>query len=284
MGTSTVYLVQNGWRRPFISLEALSWNGANWLPDVIEVSFTLLTSFTNGVGITVHAIGEGEPNPAIRQSFVASYTRLMNAATCGTTSWTGWPGTFATCLALPQSEVIAAVPSGVSGLPGRFQNFGNGTSRRGVLHHSQLGTFGVWGAILDKWQELGTSASALGHPITDEYQWGALRRSDFEGGFITWNGTTATVFFNTPVPAALFKITPPNGATRQPFNVTLSWATSSGASSYEYCVDTSPNNACDTSWISVGVATTASAFGLSVQHDVSLAGSRREFIGHDDSQ
>ncbi len=262
LGTSTVYLVQNGWRRPFASPEALAWNGVNWQADVIDVSFTLLASFTNGVGIAVYAVGEGEPNPTIRQSFVGSYARLMNATTCGTTSWTGWPGAFATCLALPQSEVISALPSGVSGLPGRFQNFGNGTSRRGVLHHSGLGTYGVWGAILDKWQELGTSASALGHPIADEYQWGAVRRSDFEGGYVTWNGAVATVFFNTPVPAPLWKISPPNGATRQPFSVTLSWATSGGASSYEFCLDTSPNNACDTSWISVGAATTASVSGL----------------------
>ena len=262
LGTSTVYVVQNGWRRPFLSLEALAWNGVNWLPDVIDVSFTLLTSFTHGVGITVHAIGEGETNPAIRQSFAAAYARLMNAATCGTTSWAGWPGAFATCLALPQSEVIPTVPSAVSGLPGKFQNFGTGTSRRGVLHHSQLGTFGVWGAILDKWQELGTSASALGHPMTDEYQWGALRRSDFEGGYVTWNGTTATVVFNTPVPAPLWKISPPNGATGQLASVTLSWATSSGASSYEFCVDSSPNSTCNTAWISVGSATTALASGL----------------------
>jgi len=41
---------------------------------------------------------------------------------------------------------------------------------------------------------------------------------------------------------------PHNGATGVPLSVTLSWAESSAATSYEYCIDTVNNNSCDTSW------------------------------------
>jgi hypothetical protein len=120
----------------------------------------------------------------------------------------------------------------------------------------------VWGGILTKWQELGASASALGLPTSDEYEWGTLRRSDFEGGYITWNGSTATVVFNTSVPTPFSKTSPANGAVAQPAALTLSWATSTGATGYEYCLDATANASCDATWIGVGAATTAGITGL----------------------
>ena len=44
---------------------------------------------------------------------------------------------------------------------------------------------------------------------------------------------------------------------------TLSWGTSSGAASYEYCFDTSNNNTCNGSWISTGTSPQATISGLS---------------------
>ena len=44
--------------------------------------------------------------------------------------------------------------------------------------------------------------------------------------------------------------------------MTLRWGASSNASSYEYCVDTVNNNACDGTWVSVGVATSVAPSGL----------------------
>ena len=46
-------------------------------------------------------------------------------------------------------------------------------------------------------------------------------------------------------PGSLAKISPANAATSQPVNPTLSWGSSNGATSYEYCVDTINNNSCD---------------------------------------
>lgn len=49
-------------------------------------------------------------------------------------------------------------------------------------------------------------------------------------------------------PGSLAKSSPANAAISQPVNPTLSWGTSSGATSYEYCVDTTNNNSCDGNW------------------------------------
>jgi subtilisin family serine protease len=51
-------------------------------------------------------------------------------------------------------------------------------------------------------------------------------------------------------PGAFSKSAPSNGATGQTLTPTLGWGASSGATSYEYCVDTTNNNTCDTTWTS----------------------------------
>jgi hypothetical protein len=63
-------------------------------------------------------------------------------------------------------------------------------------------------------------------------------------------------------PGAFNKTSPTNGA-KASTNPTLSWAASSGAASYKYCYDTSDNDACNASWVSVGANTSASLSGLS---------------------
>jgi uncharacterized repeat protein (TIGR02543 family) len=64
----------------------------------------------------------------------------------------------------------------------------------------------------------------------------------------------------TNPPGDFSKISPANSATGVATNPTLSWGTSSGAISYEYCYATS--SGC-TSWIPVGTATSVGLTGLS---------------------
>jgi len=50
--------------------------------------------------------------------------------------------------------------------------------------------FLVQGAIFNKWASLGSAGVNLGFPISDEYPYQGAARSDFEGGYITWNAQT----------------------------------------------------------------------------------------------
>jgi hypothetical protein len=79
---------------------------------------------------------------------------------------------------------------------------------------------------------------------------------------LTIAGQTVTVTQAAAAPGAFGKSSPANGATGQSTSPTLSWSASSGAASYEYCIDTSNNNSCNTSWVSAGSNTSVALSGL----------------------
>ena len=59
------------------------------------------------------------------------------------------------------------------------------------------------------------------------------------------------------------KLSPVNGATTQPSSLTLTWEPLAGGTyTYAVCVDTTNNNACDTTWQSAGLATSLGVSGL----------------------
>jgi serine protease len=66
----------------------------------------------------------------------------------------------------------------------------------------------------------------------------------------------------TTPPSAFAKSNPVNGSTGQATSLALSWAASSGAASYEYCLDTSNDNSCAAAWVSTGAATSVSLSSL----------------------
>ena len=61
-------------------------------------------------------------------------------------------------------------------------------------------------------------------------------------------------------PAAFNKTTPANNAVNQPTTVTLTWAASTRATSYEYCI--ALTQAACTNWKSTGTKTTVAVSGL----------------------
>jgi len=63
-------------------------------------------------------------------------------------------------------------------------------------------------------------------------------------------------------PVDFGKTAPVDAAASQPLDLNLSWDTSSGATSYEYCLDTVDNDACDTSWLTTGGGTSVNINGL----------------------
>jgi hypothetical protein len=67
----------------------------------------------------------------------------------------------------------------------------------------------------------------------------------------------------TAPPMSFDKSAPVNGAGSQSASLTLNWAVSTGAVSYEYCYDATNNGICDTAWISTGTNTTAVVSRLS---------------------
>ena len=62
-------------------------------------------------------------------------------------------------------------------------------------------------------------------------------------------------------PGAFAKTSPANGATGQSTSPTLSWGTSIAAATYEYCYNSTNDNAC-TNWIPNGASTSAGLLGL----------------------
>jgi len=84
-----------------------------------------------------------------------------------------------------------------------------------------------------------------------------LRRVEADDG-AWWDFTTETL----PLPGAFTKVDPPSGATGQPTELTLSWATSANATGYEVCVDTVDNGSCDATWNALGDVTSADVDGL----------------------
>ncbi|MEW5829568.1 MAG: hypothetical protein AB1846_11800 [Chloroflexota bacterium] len=62
-------------------------------------------------------------------------------------------------------------------------------------------------------------------------------------------------------PTAFTKNSPPNGALNRPINLTLSWSASSPEATYEYCYDTTNDNACSI-WTDAGANTSVLVTGL----------------------
>ncbi|MEY4175671.1 MAG: hypothetical protein RI900_2836, partial [Actinomycetota bacterium] len=64
------------------------------------------------------------------------------------------------------------------------------------------------------------------------------------------------VVVTVPAPGAFSKTSPAFTATgRAKSGLLLTWAASAGATRYEYCIDTTNDNACGATWINVGTAT-----------------------------
>jgi len=74
---------------------------------------------------------------------------------------------------------------------GRYVHFEHGT----IYWSKATGAHEVHGFIRDKWAKLAWERGRMRYPTSDEYQWGEYRRSNFQGGFITWKkgeGATAS--------------------------------------------------------------------------------------------
>ncbi len=78
----------------------------------------------------------------------------------------------------------------------------------------------------------------------------------------TCSGTATFTATLGPLPGSLHKKSPGNAATGQSTAPTLSWSPSRNATGYQYCVDTSNNDTCNSSWVSTRTSTHATLSGL----------------------
>ncbi len=77
---------------------------------------------------------------------------------------------------------------------------------------------------------------------------------------ISWNGQ-GNAYLPSP-PGAFTRTSPADGSLLIPASSSLQWGASANAVSYEYCVDTINNSACDASWINTGTTTSAALSGI----------------------
>jgi hypothetical protein len=107
-----------------------------------------------------------------------------------------------------------------------------------------------------------TNAAISGLSTGTMYYW-HVRALNAIGMTYANDASTAFWSFTTGSPPGSFgKASPSNGATLAALDTTLTWEAAGGAASYEYCYDTSNDNAC-TGWVSAGSATSVPIGGLS---------------------
>jgi hypothetical protein len=107
-----------------------------------------------------------------------------------------------------------------------------------------------------------TSAAISGLSYGTEYEWQV--RAVNSTGTIYANDDSLWTFTTLPTPPGAFnKVNPVKKSTGQPLDVTLTWGTSSNATGYEYCIDTTLDSVCDgDAWISTGILTSTDPAGL----------------------
>ncbi|MEJ2303426.1 MAG: fibronectin type III domain-containing protein [Anaerolineales bacterium] len=117
------------------------------------------------------------------------------------------------------------------------------------------------------WISSGTTSSANLNGLSNAtiYYWQVRAVNDQGSTYADGSAAGYWSFTTQPAsqpPGAFSKVSPENGVTDQPNSLTLDWSDSAGASSYEYCYDTTDDDAC-TTWISTGTASSADLNGLS---------------------
>ena len=81
-------------------------------------------------------------------------------------------------------------------------------------------------------------------------------------GTTSANSSSWWYFQTAPLPGAFSKATPANGATGLSLSPTVTWSSSSHATGYELCYDTTDDAICDGTWTSSGTSTSRALSGL----------------------
>jgi len=163
--------------------------------------------------------------------------------------WTqmGGQGSFLGC---PTTNEMEARTS-QNGTTGLYTEFGGGDGGYIIWHGngpSYGKSFEVHGCIYKLYKSMGGTTSWLGFPISDEYDVAGGRRSDFENGYILWDGQTRvcqaysnagkpqtpTVIASQPPTSTTSPATQPSSTTSQPEELDLTgvWSCDDGGTYY----------------------------------------------------
>jgi hypothetical protein len=114
------------------------------------------------------------------------------------------------------------------------------------------------------WTSTGTNTSVGLSSLSTgtTYYWQVRAINGFGTAYANGSMTAYWNFTTGNPPGAFVKTSPTNGATSVSTNPTLSWGSSSGTTSYEYCYDTTNDNACS-AWTSTGTNTSVGLSSLS---------------------
>lgn len=105
------------------------------------------------------------------------------------------------------------------------------------------------------------SIKVSGLTLASTYSWTVRAKNAY--GTVLSDGSNWWTFTVSPKPGAFSKTKPVNGVINQPTSVILTWAFSSQAASYEYCIDKINDNQCSGGWKTVGSLRTKTLTGLS---------------------
>jgi hypothetical protein len=106
-----------------------------------------------------------------------------------------------------------------------------------------------------------TSVSIGGLSAGTTYYWHVRALNSIDTTYSNGSSTAYWSFTTGTAPGAFNKISPSSGASNQPLSLTLSWSSSSGAVSYEYCYDITNDDNCS-GWTNNGAATSVPISGL----------------------
>ncbi|MEW5871828.1 MAG: pre-peptidase C-terminal domain-containing protein [Chloroflexota bacterium] len=113
------------------------------------------------------------------------------------------------------------------------------------------------------WHSTGDTSAALSGLSSGATVYWQVRAVNPVGAALADGGSWWRFTVQSSPPDGFTKVGPVDGATGVTTNPALSWNGSSAADSYEYCLDTLDNEACDAGWINVGASTNVLLSGLS---------------------
>ena len=252
------YLYDNGSSSnyaPRVSIDSVSYNG-------MEVTISVTTYDADGDDLTyLYNYGDGQINSNETHNYAREGHYLVS---CTVTDEHGISQTDWIFITVEESEYFnKTVPANEATGQSTSPVLSWGTSSGATSYQYCYDTSND--NACSNWTSNGTNTSKIlsGLSTGTTYYW-HVRAINSEGTIYSNGNSTAFWRFTTAVapPAAFNKSAPGNGVTGQSTSLTLNWSSSSGAAYYEYCYDTSNDNACS-NWASNGTNTSKVLSGLS---------------------